>query len=352
MTEQAEVPTPVSASVEPDSAPTSAVVRWLLALVLIAAVAGGGAWAYARISGIYHAQREGLQQMTHDINALEVQGDRLESRQTDMAGAAQRNANELAQLGSRIDAHDQIVGQLKEELAGGRAHFELAAIEQLLLLANDRLQLARDVPAAIVAINEADARLAALKEPRLFPVRQALAKEKAALQAVSLPDYAGAALTLSSLIERAPRLPLMARVPSRYSAVAEHIIVPDDARWYQRVGASVREALASIFTVHRDNGPSPRLLAAEQEALVVQVLALKLEGARIALLRDDTTSFRDLCESASNWLDTYFQNDDPSVAAAHAELERLQPLDLSPPLPDISRSIGLLRAFMKPDETP
>lgn len=352
MTEQAEVPTPISLSAEPDSTAASGMLRWLLALILIAALAGGGAWLYTRISGIYHAQRDGLQQMTRDINALEVQGDRLESRQTDMAGAAQRNANELAQLGSRIDAHDQIVGQLKEELAGGRAHFELAAIEQLLLLANDRLQLARDVPSAIVAINEADARLAALKEPRLFPVRQALAKEKAALQAVNLPDYGGAALTLSSLIERAPRLPLMARVPSRYSAVAEPIVMPDDARWYQRVGASVHEALASIFTVHRDKGPSPRLLPAEQEALIVQVLALKLEGARVALLRGDTTSFRDLCESASNWLDTYFQDDDPGVATAHAELERLQPLELSPPLPDISRSLGLLRAFMKPDETP
>lgn len=351
MTEQAEIPTPESVTAEP-GAPSSGILRWLFALIVIAAIAGGGAWLYARVNGIYQAQSSAFQQMTRDINALEVQGDRLESRQTDMAGAAQRNANELAQLGSRIDAHDQIVGQLKEELAGGRAHFELAAIEQLLLLANDRLQLARDVPSAIVAIEEADARLAALKEPRLFPVRQILAKEKAALQAVSLPDYSGAALTLSSLIERAPRLPLTARVPSRYSAVAEHIVVPDDARWYQRVGASVREALASIFTVHRDVGPSPRLLGEEQEALVVQVLSLKLEGARVALLRGDTTSFRDLCESASDWLDTYFQSDDPGVAAAHAELERLQPLDLTPPLPDISRSLALLRAFMKPDDAP
>src|SRR3546814_237970 len=189
--------------------------------------------------------------MTRDINALEVQGDRLESRQTDMAGAAQRNANELAQLGSRIDAHDQIVGQLKEELAGGRAHFELAAIEQLLLLANDRLQIARDVPSAIVAINEADARLAALKGPRLFPVRQILSKEKAALQSVTLPDYAGAALTLSSLIERAPRLPLMARVPSRYAAAAEPILVPDDARWYQRIGARSEEHTSELQSLMR-----------------------------------------------------------------------------------------------------
>src|SRR3546814_5692907 len=121
MTEQAEVPPPVfPPAAESGVEAPSRVLRWLLTLVLIAAIAGGGAWLYTRIRVIYHAQSEGLQQMTRDINALEVQGDRLESRQTDMAGAAQRNANELAQLGSPIDAHDPIVGQLKEKPARGR----------------------------------------------------------------------------------------------------------------------------------------------------------------------------------------------------------------------------------------
>jgi len=134
--------------------------------------------------------------------------------------------------------------------------------------------------------------------------------------------------------------------------VPEHLLVPDDARWYQRLWASVRTALSNLFTVRRDDGPSPRLLSAEQEALVVQVLALKLEGARVALLRNDTVSFRDLIESSSNWLDAYFRDDDPGVVAAKAELLRLRPLELNPPLPDISRSLNLLRAFLAPAASP
>ncbi|MGH8443736.1 MAG: uroporphyrinogen-III C-methyltransferase, partial [Solimonas sp.] len=254
-------------------APPRGYGRWLLLLVLAALLAGGGAWLYARVSSLYAAQDELLRRTARDLNALEVQSDRLESRQTDLAAAAQRNGNDIAEFASRIDAHDQIVGQLKDQLSGGRGHFQLAAVEQLLLLANDRLQLARDVPAAIIAIEEADTRLVALKEPRLFPVRQALAQERSALQAVPLPDYPGAALTLSSLIQRAPRLPLVARVPTHFEAQPEHVLVADDARWYQRLGGSVREALSSIFSVRRDTGPSPRLLGAEQETLVVQVLS-------------------------------------------------------------------------------
>lgn len=323
-------------------------VRGVLVLLILALLIGAGAWFYARVSTGLAVQDDSLRHLGRDLNEVEAQAARVEAQQSDLLAEAQRNASQIASFGARIDAHDDIVGELKEQITGGRARLQLATVEQLLLLANDRLQLERDVAAAIAAIESADARLVALKEPRLFAVRQALAQEKSALQSVPVPDYAGAALTLSSLIQRAPRLPLAARVPSHFEAAAERVLVADDARWYERARAAVVEALSGIFTVRRDTGPSPRLLDVEQEALVVQVLALKLEGARVALLRGDTVSFRDLCESASTWLDLYFRDDDPGVAAAKAELERLQPLDLAPPLPDISRSLTLLRAFLQP----
>ena len=38
----------------------------------------------------------------------------------------------------------------------------------------------------------------------------------------------------------------------------------------------------------------------------------------------------------------------PAVAAARSELQRLQGLQLQPPLPDISRSLGLLRRHLEP----
>lgn len=347
MSEEAkpENPPPRALPVQPASARRN-VVPWLIALLAAALLVGGAAWLYARVTSVYAAQEDALKRLGRDLSAVEVQADRLDSRQADLAGTLQRSAGEIAEFAGRIEAHDQVVGQLKEQISGGRDRLQLGAVEQLLLLANDRLQLARDVRAAIVAIEAADGRLAALREPRLFAVRQALAQEKAALQAVPLPDYAGAALTLSSLIQRAPRLPLAARLPTHFESAVEPVLIADDARWYERVRASVLEALSSIFAVRHDTGPSPRLLGVEQEALVVQVLALKLEGARIALLRGDTVSFRDLCETASSWLDLYFREDDPGVAAAKGELERLQPLDLSPPLPDISRSLTLLRGFL------
>lgn len=331
--------------------PASPRRRWWLALPVLAAL-GAAAWLWREETALraqLAEQSAQLRQLGEDLNAVEVQADLLDTRQLDLATANQRAATQIAEFGGRIDGHDQIVGRLHEQVEGGRAHFQMAVVEQLLILANDRLQLAADVPSAITALAEADTRLAALRDPRLYPVREAISEELVALRAVPLPDLTGAALTLSSLVARAPRLPLAARVPDRFESVPESVPLPADARWYQRLGASVREALSNVFSVRRNTGPAPRLLAAEQEALVVQVLALKLEGARLAMLRGDAVSFRDLCNSAAQWLRDYFRADDPGVMAASAELERLAPLDLQPTLPDLTRSLALLRAQLRPE---
>lgn len=329
---------------------------WLGLLLIVAlAAAGYGLWHYhQQMRGTLAQQGQQLQQIDNGLRALEAQSGRLEQRQTDLVAANRRAASEIAEFANRIEQHDQMVGKLDEQLSGGRARFQLAAVEQLLVLANDRLLLARDVQAALIALDEADRRLGALNDPRLFPVRQALAQERTALRAVPQPDLTGAALNLSSLIARAPRLPLAANVPAHFDAPEPETLAPDAdlgataASAWTRLRLAVREALGSMFTVRRNAGPSPRLLSGEQETLIVQMLTIRLEGARLALLRNDPVSFRDLCESSARWLDDYFATQDAGVIAAKAELERLQPLELAPPLPDISRSLVLLRTHQEP----
>lgn len=313
----------------------------LLCLLLLLAVA-----AASFLFTVERRERMALQGRLADVQAVMS---RVETRQSDLAQAAQRNAREIAGFAARMDTHDQSLGQLAEQLGGGRARLQLAAVEQLLLMANDRLQLARDVRAALAALERADERLSALADPRLFNVREAIAAERAALMAVPQADLASAALSLSSLSARAPRLPLLARVPERFEAAPPALELPvAEGAWTARLWAAVREAMTQIFTLRRNTGSLPRLLPAEEQALVYQILALKIEGARVALLRNDEISFRDYCDAASQWLTEYFLPGDAGVSAAQAELARLRTLPLNPPLPDISRSLVLLRAALEP----
>jgi uroporphyrin-3 C-methyltransferase len=339
----APAPAPAQTIVEP----RSSAGRWLVLLILLALAGGAGflLWQYdQQVGAALRAQQEQSAALTRQLAAVEGRAARLEEREGDLLTDTQRGAAQIAAFAKRIDEHDQIVGRLNQEMSGGHQRFQLGAVEQLLLLANDRVLLAHDPKSAITALEAADQRLGALDDPRLFTTREAVAQEKAALAAVAQPDLDAASLALASLIERVPRLPLAARVPERFLAPdGDDTTAPANATWWERAKASVLRALKGTFSVRRNRGPVPQLLSVDQESLVFQVLALRLEGARVALLRSDTAGLRELCESASKWIGEYFRKDDPGVLAAQAELERLQGLELSPPLPDISRSLTLLR---------
>jgi uroporphyrin-3 C-methyltransferase len=321
--------------------------RYWLPLLLLT-VLGLAAWQIGVLVRTIRQDDEQVRGLVRDVNALEVQGSKLDGRASDLVEISRRNNLEVSALNNRLDEQSQVVSRLNEQYQGGRTRTQMAVVEHLLMTANDRLLLEHDVDGAITALELADQRLGALGEPRLFNVRRAITEERASLRAVPHADLAAAALTFSSLIGRAQRLPLRARVPDHFEARSEHVELAPEAGWAGRAWASVKEAMSGVFMIRRNRGPAPRLLPADQESLVYQVLALKLEGARLAMLRGDAASFRDLCDSSAAWIRDYFRPDDPGVLAAQAELERLRPLSLNPSLPDITRSLALLRAQMEP----
>lgn len=344
---------PRSSERQPAPGSRSAVpLRIVLGLVALGALGAAGytGWQWwserAQLTQRVNLQEAALARLGEQLSALESASGEMLTRQSDLSRLNDRNGTEIAALQSRIDDSLKLMSRISEDLSGGRTRFQLAAVEQLLLMANDRLLLTRDVTSAIAALESADARLASLSDPQLFPVRELLAQERTALLALPRPDLSSAALILASLIERVPRLPLASHAPSEFHAQAarENPAAEGTTGW-RRLLHAVQTTVRSLFTIRRDdNARALRLLPPETEAAVYHVLTLKLEGARVALLRGDTVALREQLRSAAEWLKSEFKTDDPGVLAMTAELDRLQTLELAPPLPDISRSLGALRA--------
>lgn len=329
-------------------------LAWFLVFML------GGALAYcgwllweqrgAQTQWVTH-QDEALQHLALQTAELQAEAARMDARQNDVARMSQRNGAELASLQARVEEGSDIMGRISEELSGGRARFQLAAVEYVLTLAQDRLQLEHDVAGAIRALEIADARIAALKQPSLFRLRQAIADERAALLAVATPDLTSASLRLSSLIERANQLPLRASISpgavAALSAPADAVEAPE-ATWLQQLQRSISGALKSLFVIRRDpNSGALRLIPAEQRAASMEILLLRMEGARAALIRKDSTTYRELLLSAQNWLTAEFDGKDPAVAATVAELQQLSVLELEPVLPETGAALEMLRTAMQ-----
>jgi uroporphyrin-3 C-methyltransferase len=320
---------------------------WLLVLLLLAAL-GGGSWlGYQQwqLTRQTHASQQALfERLSSELQTLRAQAGQLATRVDDSVLAQQRVTEESASLRTRVDQTGEALSQLGATVQGGRGRIQLGAVEQVLLMANDRALLAHDAAGAAAALAQADERLAALKDPLLFKVREAIAHERAALLAMPAVDVTAVALSLSGLAQRLPQLPLRARA-AHYEAEARNVEPPGEAStWPLRLWRSLKQALHAVFIIRHNETTVARLLPPEEEALVVQLAQLKLEGAKLALLRGETATFRDFCASVNEWLGLYFRADDAGVHAAQAELGRLRGLELSPQLPDISGSLKLLRA--------
>ncbi|WP_292998818.1 uroporphyrinogen-III C-methyltransferase [Nevskia sp.] len=326
----------------------------LLSLVVLAALAAGGygGWklwqARVQTEDIVAAQDTLLRRLSRQLGDANAEIQSLRQRQNDIAESARRNTDVLGSLADRADDLDATVGRINATLQGGRGRAQLVAVEQLLLIANERARLSNDVVGAIDALTLAQERLGALAEPKLFAIREALAAERTALQALPKVDVEDAALTLSGLIRRAPQLPQRSRAPHHASVVdaePSRDLKPDRGAWARGID-SLREVLGAVFIVRRTDKPVDRLLPPEQESLVGQLLLLKLETARAALLSRNTATLRATVEDAEAFLDLYYRSDDAAVLGARAELDRLLTLELSAKLPDLSRSLGLLRAYL------
>ena len=335
-----------------DSAPRRS--RWgalaaLLLLVLLAALSYGG-WRFWRMH--HDAQDAQLQRLSQGLADTRGELEQLRHSQADQASTLHQSAEDLARLQGRADDTGQALSHLSADVKGGRTRTRLFAVEELLLFANDRVQLAHDARGAAVALELAQERLNGMAEPGLFEVRKAVADERAALLVVPQADREAAALSLAGLIDRAKDLPLRSlpthpAAPASAGTPAAHAAqAAKSGGWLERGWDSLRTLLSAVFIVHRSDRPVDRLLPPEQETLVLNLFALKLESARAAALLDDTASYHSALDSALQWLADYYRIDDPAVVAAHDELQRLRGLDLSPPLPDVSHSLKLLRAYL------
>ncbi len=362
-TPEAPAPSPAAREEAPSEPPTPAapvaprrsgvlVLLWLL-IVLLAGALGLGGWLGWKELQRLQADRQQLDErlaLTNaELGARDTRITALEQQFDDLLQTARQLDLKLGSLESWQASTAERIGELGDAVQGGRIEMELVSVEQLLLLANERLQLARDPVGAAAALEAADRRLAALSDPRLHPVREAIADERAALRAMPRADIAAAALSLGSLIRRASQLPLAGRTPSRFeppAAAAEPRTDPA-APWYRRLLTSLRQAFGSMFAVRRETAEIRRLLPPEAQSLTVELLRLKLEGARAALLRNDAVVFIEMLDAADDWLRTQFDAESPAVRAVREEIARLRALELDPPRPDISDSLLRLRAVLE-----
>ncbi len=238
------------------------------------------------------------------------------------------------------DALNTAMKTVSEKFGRTTLAWRMAEVEYLLTIANHRLALAEDKKTAIAVFETADSRLKAMGDPSLINVRQAISDELNALRSMADPDITSMALSIGSLITGIELLPLIDK--ERVAVAISTTKYKKYLRW-DEIPQAIWDDIKSLVRVRRHQQPMEPLLPPQEAWFLQQNLRLKLEQARLSLLRRDTRQFRQYINEANAWIKSFFDTESSTVRNVSITLRALERENLQPVAPDVSGSLRLLR---------
>ena len=314
---------------------------WRLVLFLVALLAlAAGAAGY-----LYFDISEGRKANEATLHSLAAGVDALQQGHASLA----ENARLLDQRMSAID--ERFTGMLRElnSLYRHRNNdigWQLAEVKYLLLIASQRLALARDAATAQAILQSADARLVEIADPALIPVRERLIADINRLKAARSTDYAGTALVLADLSARADELPLNPGGAAQQAPPAtDNDSVATGNRW-QRLAGDLWRELKSLVIISRTEKNTAALLAPQERYFLYRNLRLQLEMSRMALLIRDEDQYRLSVTACTEWLNEYFDTADVRVRSALDSLEDAGSIDFDEAVPSIDATLDAFDEYL------
>ncbi|NWN82710.1 MAG: uroporphyrinogen-III C-methyltransferase [Halomonas sp.] len=324
-----------------------------IVLVILLAIAAGlfgwQAWQkldaqQARITEL--ESRTSQAATTGDLNQLQSRFEEAESeRQAALEEAVTSLESEFADYRGNVDETlDRVLAELSSEQQTDERDWLHAEAAYLLRLANQRLQLERDVQGAAALLRTADKRLKEADNPALVPVRREIASELSNLEAVPRVDRTGLWLTLDAQQEQIAGRPLSQDI-DEITASSEMEEAPSGS--WQKQLSSFGQELKSLVTVRKHDEALEALISPEQESYLRQSVRLVIEQAQLALLKEEGELFEASLDKAITLIEGYYDTDDSGVQSVLDRLGELKGEAVRPELPDISGSQQALATFIE-----
>lgn len=332
MTESATPPA-VPASAPPVATRTPRRSGWVWLLLFALAAGGGGFW--------YSSQQRAKRERAADIEAaqrLEALESRLDRLRDDVRGHGQRLQqadatnrvlrDELLGMNQRAALIEGNIAKLADANRQGAQALRLDETELLLTLGQQRLQLAADLDGARRAYALAAGVLDGVDSPGFLNLRQTLAQERAALDALDADPRRTALQRLDTLAAKLPDSAALPRAPAP----------PANVPWWERV-------LARLVSVRRTDAPTA--LASDDREAGNVALQLELTLARTAIERRDAAALRAALERADAWLLRLWPAS-PQRRALLDELKAVRDAPLTLDIPTLGSTLEQMRAQRGP----
>ena len=291
----------------------------------------------------------------------------------------QKSATQQA-INAQTDDYRQKIDTLADAFAKLRAEQgldtearTLAQAEQLILMANQRLQFGGQFAGGQIlakhALQDVDALLQKLSDPTLNKVRQLLAIEITALDKVKTVDVTNVLNELSALSNTAENLALAGDIvvpekPAQKSNVdagtdskqpvstqADTVSSPGRLdRYMQSIAdafASFLSSMSDLIQIEKNGKPVKPIMSAEVRQMTYQRTRLMLDSAQIAFIRQQSELYRDRIQATHSWVKESFAQDTDETKRWLVRLDDVGLILPQSNLPDISESLKAIRNIIK-----
>jgi len=245
--------------------------------------------------------------------------------------------------------------------------WRLQEVEQLILIANQQLQLMGDVASAIKALKFADKKLidwVGDNANAVTEVRQHLSNEITQLEQVKQLDVTGTAAAISALSASLDRLPLLGdirtlvnqaqfkgkttqkRESNEKAKAPEATLVTKSESLISASRRSFFSELGDLIQVEKNSKTINPIISAEIKFLTIEKAKLILETAQIAFLKQQYPLFQQRISDVGNWVEERFDLQARETEKWLDQLSSLSQIPAQPKLPDISQSLESIRTII------
>jgi uroporphyrin-3 C-methyltransferase/uroporphyrinogen III methyltransferase/synthase len=269
---------------------------------------------------------------------------------------------------SETQSQQLALEQLYNDLSKNRDEWALTEIEQVLSTASQQLQLAGNVPGALIALQNADRSLSRSDKPQFITIRRAIGRDMEKLKALPSVDSTGVALRLDAVIAQIDSLPMLSDEMPALPAAPEKpkkagakpvrdasgklVGPPAPEPLLQKVrdgfntwSGDMWDDVRQLIRIRRVDTPEALMLSPTQSYFLRENVKLRLLNARMALLSRNETAFRNDLIAAQDALAKYFDTRAKSTQTAQALLRQVQGSNLAIEMPTLSDSLTAVRNY-------
>jgi uroporphyrin-III C-methyltransferase len=312
------------------------VVLTLLILVVVV-------WQWFQTRHSINQIEESLTQKLEQFNEKSLQSLALSKNADDRSASTVARISLLEQQFEKSLDQQQALETLYSELADNREERIISEVEQLLVIANQQLQLAGNIKPALVALQTADSRLQNLDTPQAIQLRKSLSQNIQQLQNLPLVDTVGMSLKLESLSHLIEKL----RLISEQRPKPQSPYHPDtsEKNTWQNLVQEIWYDIKHMVEIERVDHPQPPLLTPEQAYFLRENIKLRILTARVALLQHDEVTYKTDLLTTKSWLTSHFDLNDADTRTALSIIKELSNSAINIQMPDIEESLNIASTY-------